>query len=42
MLFFFMNRIKQLLRQRLIENGWRDQIKAYCKGMNEKFFTNLN
>lgn len=26
------NRMKQLLRQRLMEYGWRDQMKAYCKG----------
>ena len=25
--------MKQLLRQRLMEYGWRDQMKAYCKGI---------
>ncbi len=26
-------RLKELLRTRLIECGWRDELKAYCKGM---------
>lgn len=25
-------RLKELLQQKLIECGWRDQVKAYCKG----------
>lgn len=32
---FFLNmiyRLKELLQQKLIECGWRDQVKAYCKG----------
>ncbi len=29
--------MKQLLRQRLIEYGWRDQMKACCKGMKQRF-----
>ena len=28
--------MKQLLRQRLIEYGWRDQMKAYCKGIYQE------
>ena len=28
--------MKQLLRQRLMEHGWRDQMKAYCKGIQRK------
>jgi len=27
-----MNRLKELLQQKLIECGWRDQVKSYCKG----------
>ena len=30
--FFCHSRLKELLRTRLIECGWRDQLKAYCKG----------
>lgn len=26
------NRLKELLRNRLIECGWRDELKQYCKG----------
>jgi enhancer of yellow 2 transcription factor len=29
--------MKQLLRQRLMEYGWRDQMKAYCKGTNHLY-----
>jgi len=29
--------MKQLLRQRLMEYGWRDQMKAYCKGITNKY-----
>jgi hypothetical protein len=31
--------MKQLLRQRLMEYGWRDQMKAYCKGITKQIFT---
>lgn len=27
------HRLKDLLRTRLIECGWRDQLKQHCKGM---------
>lgn len=31
--FYFSNsRLKELLQQKLIECGWRDQVKAHCKG----------
>jgi len=26
------DRLKELLRNRLIECGWRDELKQYCKG----------
>ena len=26
------NRLKELLRTRLVECGWRDQLKQHCKG----------
>uniref|UniRef100_A0A9J8DJ80 Transcription and mRNA export factor ENY2 n=1 Tax=Cyprinus carpio carpio TaxID=630221 RepID=A0A9J8DJ80_CYPCA len=29
--FFFFLRLKELLRAKLIECGWRDQVKALCK-----------
>lgn len=29
----FYHRLKDLLRTRLIECGWRDQLKQHCKGM---------
>lgn len=32
MLFYFYHRLKDLLRTRLIECGWRDQLKQHCKG----------
>jgi hypothetical protein len=25
-------RLEELLRTKLIESGWRDELKAYCKG----------
>jgi len=27
-----LHRLKELLRNRLIECGWRDELKQYCKG----------
>lgn len=32
-LCYFYHRLKDLLRTRLIECGWRDQLKQHCKGM---------
>lgn len=32
-------RLKELLQQKLIECGWRDQVKAHCKG-NKAFGLN--
>lgn len=29
---FFFNSLKELLRAKLIECGWKDQLKAHCKG----------
>ena len=26
------HRLKELLRKKLIERGWRDELKEYCKG----------
>jgi len=26
-------RLKELLRNRLVECGWRDELKQYCKGL---------
>lgn len=31
---WFLIRLKELLRAKLIECGWRDQLKALCKGKN--------
>lgn len=28
----YTDRLKELLRNRLIECGWRDELKQYCKG----------
>jgi hypothetical protein len=35
--------MKQILRQRLMEYEWRDQMKAYCKGIikQEYFIFNI-
>ena len=30
---FFILRLKRMLQQKLIECGWRDQVKAYCRGI---------
>uniref|UniRef100_A0A8C9DYR9 ENY2 factor n=1 Tax=Phocoena sinus TaxID=42100 RepID=A0A8C9DYR9_PHOSS len=27
-------RLKELLRAKLIERGWKDQLKAHCKGID--------
>lgn len=32
--FLLPYRLKELLRAKLIECGWRDQLKAHCKGKN--------
>lgn len=33
--FYYLHcRLKELLRGKLIECGWRDQLKAHCKGKN--------
>lgn len=29
---YFLNSLKELLRAKLIECGWKDQLKAHCKG----------
>ena len=35
-------RLKEVLQQKLIECGWRDQVKSYCKGKRNKInFENL-
>jgi len=31
-LLMYNHRLKELLRNRLIECGWRDELKQYCKG----------
>lgn len=38
MLFYFYHRLKDLLRTRLIECGWRDQLKQHCKGIKDVLF----
>jgi hypothetical protein len=31
--------LKELLRQRLVECGWREELKTYCKGATVLTFT---
>lgn len=32
MCLYLMDRLKEILRARLTECGWKDQMKAHCKG----------
>ena len=34
---YFARRLKELLRSKLIECGWRDELKAYSKGNSDIF-----
>ena len=34
-------RLEEFLRQRLIESGWRDDLKRHCLGKSNGFFSIL-
>lgn len=33
---YFIDRLKELLRAKLTECGWKDQMKAHCKGKGHR------